>query len=89
MNIGGDGKDVWPWVGTPRLSGSPVNDNVHYDISKLRQWNTVFEHTRRHGIFLHFVFNETEAANGHRSADLVADWAPTVPPPRGPSFRKR
>ena len=63
MNIGGDGKDVWPWVGRPNPNGSPDNDNLHYDISKLRQWETVFAHAQRCGIFLHFVLNEAEVAN--------------------------
>jgi CubicO group peptidase (beta-lactamase class C family) len=63
MNIGGDGGDVWPWVGSPKPRGSATNDNQHYDIGKLRQWETVFAHAQRKGIFLHFVFNEAEAPN--------------------------
>ncbi len=63
MNIGGDGKDVFPWVNVVDRSGSEENDNLHYDISKLTQWNTVFEHAQRKGIFLHFVLNEAEAPN--------------------------
>jgi len=63
MNIGGDGKDVWPWVGSPKPNGSATNDNRHYDISKLRQWETVFAYAQRKGIFLHFVFNEAERPN--------------------------
>jgi hypothetical protein len=59
----GDGKDVWPWVGSPDPNGSPENDNLHYDIGKLRQWETVFAHAQRKGIFLHFVFNEAEKPN--------------------------
>jgi len=63
MNIGGDGKDVFPWIGSPVPGGSPDNDNLHYDISKLRQWGRVFSHAQKKGIFLHFVFNEAEEAN--------------------------
>jgi hypothetical protein len=63
MNIGGDGGDVWPWTGSPKPKGSPENDNVHFDVSKLRQWETVFAHAQQQGIFLHFVFNEAEAPN--------------------------
>lgn len=63
MNIGGDGKDVFPWIGTPDPAGSPRNDNLHYDISKLRQWETVFGHAQKKGIALHVVFNEAEEAN--------------------------
>jgi len=63
MNIGGDGKDVWPWVGVTEPKGSTNNDNLHYDTNKLQQWEIVFDHAQRQGIFLHFVFNEAEDAN--------------------------
>ncbi len=63
MNIGGDGQDVWPWTGSPERKGSPSNDNLHYDISKLGQWEQVFAHAQRKGIHLHFVLNESEEAN--------------------------
>ncbi len=62
-NIGGDGKDVWPWAGSPNPKGHPENDNLHYDISKLTQWETVFAHAQRRGLFLHCVLNEAEAPN--------------------------
>lgn len=63
MNIGGDGDDVWPWIGEPAPKGDPADDNLHYDLSKLRQWETVFDHAQRNGVFLHLVFNEAEAEN--------------------------
>jgi hypothetical protein len=63
MNIGGDGKDVWPWAGPVNPKGSGDNDNRHFDVAKLGQWETVFGHAQRLGIFLHFVFNEAEEAN--------------------------
>ncbi len=63
MNVGGDGKDVWPWIGPIDAKGSSANDNLHFDTAKLRQWETVFDHAQRRGIFLHFVFNEAEEAN--------------------------
>ena len=63
MNVGGDGCDVWPWVEVKHPAGSVENDNLHFDISKLRQWETVFNHAQQHSIFLHFVLNEAEEAN--------------------------
>jgi len=63
MNIGGDGKNVWPFLGPIDRKGSVSNDNVHYDVTKLAQWDTVFIHAQRKGIFLHFVLNEAEEAN--------------------------
>ncbi len=63
MNVGGDGKDVWPWARRPNRKGSADNDNTHYDVGKLAQWNVVFAHAQRSGIFLHLVLNEGEEAN--------------------------
>lgn len=63
MNVGGDGKDVWPWVGPIDPKGNPANDNLHFDVGKLQQWEVVLDHAQRRGIFLHIVFNEAEEAN--------------------------
>jgi N-acetylneuraminic acid mutarotase len=52
MNINGDGKDVWPFVSHTDFS--------RFDISKLDQWNIVFDHMQRKGILLHMVVQETE-----------------------------
>lgn len=63
MNIGGDGRDVWPYAGAINRAGSVSNDNSHFDISKLNQWNIVFEHANKKGINLHVVLNEAEINN--------------------------
>ena len=63
MNIGGDGQDVWPYAGNIDPKGGGANDNLHFDISKLEQWELVFDHAQRAGIVLHLVLNEAEAAN--------------------------
>jgi len=63
MNIGGDGKNVWPYMGEINGRGSADNDNLHFDVGKLRQWEIVFDHAQRKGIFLHFVLNEAEEPN--------------------------
>lgn len=63
MNIGGDGKNTWPFVGDIDPEGSSSNNNLNYDISKLEQWEIVFEHAQRQGILLHFVLTEGEVAN--------------------------
>ena len=49
---GGDGENVWPWVSR--------NDKLHYHVAKLDQWEIVFEHAQRMGIFLHFKMQEQE-----------------------------
>ena len=52
MNIGGDGKDVWPYL--------EPNDFSRFDVSKLDQWEIVFQHMQAKGIMLHVVLQETE-----------------------------
>lgn len=51
-NAGGDGDNVWPFV--------ERDAKLHYDCSKLDQWEIVFEHAQRLGLFLHFKLQETE-----------------------------
>lgn len=52
MNVGGDGRNVWPWV------EPDVRDR--YDVSKLAQWERVFGHADSLGLYLHFKTQETE-----------------------------
>ena len=51
-NAGGDGNNVWPFV--TRV------DKLHYDCSKLDQWQIVFDHATALGLYLHFKMQETE-----------------------------
>jgi hypothetical protein len=51
-NAGGDGDNVWPFV--------ERDLKVHYDCSKLDQWQVVFDHAQSLGLFLHFKTQETE-----------------------------
>ncbi len=64
MNIGGDGKDTHPFASTTiDQTGNAANDNLHYDLSKLDQWEIAFSHAQKKGIMLHFVLNEAEDNN--------------------------
>jgi hypothetical protein len=51
-NAGGDGDDVWPFVAR--------DDKLHYDCSKLDQWQIVFDHAQTLGLLLHIKLQETE-----------------------------
>jgi len=51
-NAGGDGDNVWPFTAR--------GDKLHYDCSKLDQWQIVFDHAQRLGLYLHFKLQETE-----------------------------
>lgn len=52
MNIKGDDKNVYPYVS--------YTDFRHFDCSKLDQWEIVFEHADKLGLYLHFKTQETE-----------------------------
>ncbi|MFC1541048.1 DUF5060 domain-containing protein [Candidatus Latescibacterota bacterium] len=52
MNVEGDGKDVWPWT--------DYNERLRFDISKLDQWEIVFQHMDRLGLMMHVITQETE-----------------------------
>ncbi|MDZ8120325.1 DUF5060 domain-containing protein [Pontiella agarivorans] len=52
MNIGGDDQNAFPYVDYDTLD--------RFDCSKLDQWEIVFEHAQRHGLFLHFKLMEHE-----------------------------
>ena len=48
----GDGRDVWMW--------SAENIRDRFDVSKLAQWEIVFDHMNHLGLMLHVVIQETE-----------------------------
>ncbi len=59
MNLGGDGRDTCPFVGYAKTHFN----KTHYDLSRMQQWATVFDHAQRKGIQLHVVLAETETGN--------------------------
>jgi hypothetical protein len=60
-NAGGDGDNVWPFVAR--------DDKLHYDCSKLDQWEIVFAHAQRRGLHLHFKLQETENDDQRKRED--------------------
>ena len=54
MNINGDDENVFPYI-----SDLP-EDLLRFDVSKLAQWEVVFEHADKIGMYLHFKLAETE-----------------------------
>jgi len=72
MNIHGDGWDVSPWVSH--------DDPYVFDVSKLAQWQTVFEHANNRGVAIHFLFTETENESFfevHDGLTVGKDFAPS------------
>ena len=52
-NVGGDGKDVFPWT-------TYNSDFTRFDVSKLEQWEIVFNYMDQLGLMCHFVTQENE-----------------------------
>lgn len=65
-NAGGDGDNVWPF--TDR------DDKFHYDCSKLDQWQIVFDHAQKIGMYLSFKLQENENddnLDGHQAIPKI------------------
>ena len=62
-NAGGDGDNVWPFTSR--------DDKFHYDVSKLDQWQIVFDHAQQKGVFLHFKLQENEIDDNFRGGKTV------------------
>jgi hypothetical protein len=52
MNINGDDQNVYPYT--------TYGERLRMDVSKLDQWEIVFQHGTRNGMYLHFKTQETE-----------------------------
>ena len=52
MNINGDDKNVFPYTS--------YTERTRLDVSKLDQWEIVFDHGTKKGMYLHFKTQETE-----------------------------
>jgi hypothetical protein len=67
-NAGGDGDNVWPFVSR--------DDKLHYDCSKLDQWQIVFDHATALGIHLHFKLQENEIDDNRRGQEAAGGQVP-------------
>ncbi len=52
MNVGGDGREIYPWI--------RYDERLRYDVSKLAQWEIVFSHADRLGLQIILVTQEEE-----------------------------
>jgi hypothetical protein len=53
MNIIGDDQNVFPYI------SDLASDRTRFDVSKLAQWEILFEHADSMGMYLHFKTQET------------------------------
>lgn len=63
MNVEGDGQDVFPWVSH--------DDPYVFDVSKLAQWQRVFEHFNARGVLIDILLTETENESWFEAFDGV------------------
>jgi len=63
MNVEGDGQDVFPWVSH--------DDPYVFDVSKLSQWQRVFEHFNARGVLIDMLLTETENESWFEAIDGV------------------
>ena len=65
-NAGGDGDNIWPFI--------ERDVKLHYDCSKLDQWEILFAHAQKVGLHLHFKLQETENDdNRKRKGQMIID----------------
>ena len=66
LTAAGDGKDVWPWAATNlddlAKDTKKLNPDITsvYDVSKLAQWEKVFDHMDEKGIYKNVLLQERE-----------------------------
>lgn len=62
MNIDGDGRNVWPWVGATEEEAK--RNHRRFDVARLAGWETVFAHLQARGLLVHLVLEDDSAWNG-------------------------
>jgi hypothetical protein len=61
-NIGGDGNNVWPWVGT--TPSEAQTNQERFDLGKLAEWENLFSYLQKKGIVLHLIFEDDSGWSG-------------------------
>ncbi|HEU0021065.1 MAG TPA: DUF5060 domain-containing protein, partial [Dehalococcoidia bacterium] len=65
-NVGGDRRNVWPWVGSD-MSQAQANTQ-HFDVAKLAQWERWFDYLQSKGLVIHLVFEDDSGWTGFNRA---------------------
>ncbi len=60
--IGGDGNNVWPWIGATSIEAQ--NNHQRFDVAKLAEWESVFSYLESKGIVMHLVLEDDSGWNG-------------------------
>jgi len=62
MNVGGDGQNVWPWVG--QTQAVAMKNHRQFDVGKLDEWDRLFSYVQSKGIVLHLVLEDDSGWKG-------------------------
>jgi hypothetical protein len=61
-NIGGDGENVWPWIGA--TSSEAQTNHQRFDPVKLAEWEDIFNYLEDMGLVLHLVLEDDSGWTG-------------------------
>ena len=61
-NLGGDGSNLYPWVGEDPMAAQANHER--YDVARLAEWENIFDYLQSNGIVLHLVFEDDSAWTG-------------------------
>lgn len=68
-NIGGDHRDVWPWLGeTAKEAKAHAGCAARFDVARLGEWRELFEHMQRKGVVPYLVLEDDSAWSGYDHA---------------------
>lgn len=56
QNVDGDGRNVWPWVGSSQTQAKANHE--HFDVAKLGEWEQLFSYIQSSGLVLHLVLED-------------------------------
>ncbi len=64
-NVAGDDSDVWPWIGSDvKEAKANGGKDARFDVAKLGQWRSLFEHMQERGVVPYLVLEDDSAWNG-------------------------
>ena len=65
-NIGGDDRDVWPWLGnTARKAMANGGRDARFDVAKLAEWRELLEYMQTKGVVPYLVLEDDSAWKGY------------------------
>lgn len=68
-NLGGDDKDVWPWLGkSAREARKNGGRDARFDVAKLEGWRKLFEHCQTQGVVPYLILEDDSAWSGYDHA---------------------